>query len=44
MLEFAEELARLRRELLRLRDRAAPGAGGGEAEMRTPEEERPPHY
>lgn len=44
MLEFAEELTRLRRELLRLRERTAPGAGGGEAEERSPVEERPPHY
>ncbi len=43
MLEFSEELTRLRREILVLRGRldadAAPGAGGGE--MR---DERPPHY
>lgn len=43
MLEFSEELTRLRREILVLRGRldadSAPGAGGGE--MR---DERPPHY
>ncbi len=43
MLEFADELARLRREMKTLRERLAGGAGegegGGEAAA-----ERPPHY
>lgn len=42
MLEMAEDLARLRRELKALRERAGSGphAGGGEVEP----DERPPHY
>jgi SlyX protein len=40
MLEFAEELAAMRREIKSLRERQQPqGEAGGE----TPEE-RPPHY
>jgi SlyX protein len=41
MLEFADELARLRREMKSLRERLAGGASGeGEATG----DERPPHY
>jgi SlyX protein len=42
MLEFADELARLRREVQSLRERAASGVAGdpgGEAD-----DEKPPHY
>lgn len=43
MLEFAEDLARLRREIKTLTGRisSAPTAGPDE---RGPEEDRPPHY
>jgi SlyX protein len=40
MLEFSEELARLRRELAALRARAADGTEG----PASPAGERPPHY
>jgi len=42
MLELAEELARLKQELVLLRAQSggSPGAGGDEA----PADERPPHY
>ncbi len=44
MLEMAEDIARLRRELLRFRERlAGGGTGGGEGEA-SPVDERPPHY
>ncbi len=44
MLEMAEDIARLRRELLRFRERfAGGGPGGGEGEA-SPLDERPPHY
>lgn len=42
MLEFGDELARLRREIKALRERAAGGTAGGEGE--TMPDERPPHY
>ncbi len=42
MLEFGDELARLRREVKTLRERAAGGTEGGEGE--TMPDERPPHY
>ena len=42
MLEFADELTRLRREMKALRDRVAGGGAGGEGE--TMGDERPPHY
>jgi SlyX protein len=42
MLEMAEGIARLRRELKSLRERSAGGAGNGENE--TMPDERPPHY
>lgn len=41
MLEFAEELAALRRELKALRERSGGGTESGEQETR---DERPPHY
>ena len=43
MLELAEEIQGLRRELLALRERAGGGgvSGGSESE---PADERPPHY
>ncbi len=44
MLEFAEELARLRRQTAALRDRLAPGGGGPALPDSLPEDERPPHY
>ena len=45
MLEFAEELAALRREMKTLRDRGAGRAGGGVSESgNEPADERPPHY
>ena len=42
MLELADDLARLRREVKLLRERAAPGALGENADEAAPE--RPPHY
>ncbi len=42
MLEFAEELARLKKELATLRAGATGGAGLGGGEE--PADERPPHY
>ena len=44
MLELAEDLAGLRRELRLLRERAAPGAGGSEEGPGSGWGERPPHY
>ena len=42
MLEFAGDLARLRKELHKMRERLAPAqAGEGDA---APNDERPPHY
>jgi SlyX protein len=43
MLEFAEDLARLRRELALLRDRLSP-AGGAGGDDDAAADERPPHY
>lgn len=40
MLEFSEEITRLRRELLVMRERAAAGGNATDA----PVQERPPHY
>ena len=40
MLELAEDLARLRKELLKMRDRSADGPTSDVA----PGSERPPHY
>ena len=42
MLELADNLARLRREMKSLRDRLAGGAADGSGEELP--EERPPHY
>jgi len=42
MLEFADELAKLRREVKALRERNTGGATAGENE--TMPDERPPHY
>ncbi len=42
MLEFADELARLRRETKAMRERLAGGATGGDGESMP--DERPPHY
>jgi SlyX protein len=46
MLEFAEDLAALRREMKSMRDRAAGGGmvGGGLEDSGEPADERPPHY
>jgi SlyX protein len=43
MLELAEELAGLRREIKTLRDRTAAGSRGSNPDDDTPDE-RPPHY
>lgn len=43
MLEFAEELAAVRRELRLLRERGAAGGPDGER-LRADADERPPHY
>jgi SlyX protein len=43
MLEFAEELARLKRELNLVSGRLASGSPGGAGETQSIEE-RPPHY
>ena len=42
MLEFADDLARLRREIKTLRERSTTGAPSGESEAMP--DERPPHY
>lgn len=46
MLEFAADLAALRREMTAMRNRAAGGglAGGGLEDRGEPADERPPHY
>lgn len=44
MLELADELAALRRELQRLRERGAPSGPGGLAGADEATDERPPHY
>ena len=43
MLELVEDAVRLRREVQALRDRLESG-GPGDSPVRTPLEERPPHY
>ena len=43
MLEFADELARLRHELNLFKARAVPGASGEIADI-SETDERPPHY
>ena len=42
MLEMSEDIARLRRELKTLRERATTGTTSGDTE--TMPDERPPHY
>lgn len=42
MLELSEDSARLRRELLAVRDRTPPGGSGAEPDPTA--NERPPHY
>lgn len=44
MLEFAEELAAVRRELRALRERGGGGAGPDGDGLRAEVDERPPHY
>ena len=43
MLELADEIATLRREMKTLRERSANGRGGAESESDV-SDERPPHY
>lgn len=43
MLEMADELAAIRRELKSLRERRSPTSGSAESEGELPHE-RPPHY
>ena len=42
MLEFADELAKLRREVKAMRERSTSGSTAGESEAMP--DERPPHY
>jgi SlyX protein len=44
MLEFSDELKRLRLELAKFRERGAGSAEGGREGGDRPEDERPPHY
>ena len=44
MLELADDLARLRREMKALRERAAASPAGGGSDDAPPLDERPPHY
>ena len=44
MLEFAEELAALRREMKTVRERAAGGGASGAESDAEAADERPPHY
>jgi len=44
MLEFSEELARMRREWKALRERLGAGGTAGPAEEGELPDERPPHY
>lgn len=44
MLEMADDIARLRREMLRFRERLSDGGAGSGPEERSPVDERPPHY
>jgi SlyX protein len=44
MLEFADELASIRRELKALRERTAGGGPGGSDDNETMADDRPPHY
>ena len=44
MLEMAENIAGLRRELALLRERGEPATGGAAGGEGAPASERPPHY
>ena len=44
MLEMADAIKRLSRELKKLREREAGGGGGGGGGEESAAEERPPHY
>ncbi len=44
MLEFADELAAVRRELKAMRERSTAGGGIPGGEPGLPHDERPPHY
>ena len=44
MLEFAEQLARLRREIAGLRERFPTGGGATSENNNAATDERPPHY
>jgi SlyX protein len=44
MLEMADGLARLKKEMKALREREAGGAAGGSADGGEVPDERPPHY
>jgi hypothetical protein len=44
MLELAEEIAALRRELQQLRNQIGGGSRGGRDDADFPPDERPPHY
>ena len=44
MLELADKLAALRREMKNLRERTLSGGADGSAAGDAPQDERPPHY
>ena len=44
MLEFSDEHTRLRKELVKLRERAAGSASGADETGDAARDERPPHY
>ncbi|MES2696159.1 MAG: SlyX family protein [Verrucomicrobiota bacterium] len=44
MLEMAEDIAALRREMKRWRDRSESGGGAGGGDEAGMQDERPPHY
>lgn len=44
MMQFADDLARIKRELKALTGRLAAGSAASRADDASPENERPPHY